>query len=163
MAEKRAYLDTSVWNFYYSDDVPDEKEVTEIFFKNMEKKNISIHIAEPVLREISNAPENRKRKLFELLELYRPFQLDVTSEAERLADEYIRHGALPQSAETDALHIACASVHEMDYMISWNMRHIANVNRQEKIQAINLLNGYTKTIQLITPYAVAHHEDIDHT
>lgn len=65
---------------------------------------------------------------------------------------------LPQKSVFDAYHIAFASVNELDFIVSWNLKHIANVQRQEKVQAINILNGYTKSIQMITPMEVSEHE-----
>jgi hypothetical protein len=50
---------------------------------------------------------------------------------------------------------------ELDFVVSWNLKHIANVRRQEKVQGINLLNGYTKLIQLITPMEVSNHEQLE--
>lgn len=52
--------------------------------------------------------------------------LDVPSEARSLADRLIRHTQIPAKAEIDALHIAVASVHGMDYLLTWNCAHIAN-------------------------------------
>jgi hypothetical protein len=52
--------------------------------------------------------------------------LEVTAEAESLKSELLRGAALPANAELDALHIAVATVHGLDYLLSWNCRHIAN-------------------------------------
>jgi len=51
--------------------------------------------------------------------------------------------------------------YELDVIISWNLRHIANLRRQEKVQAINRLNGYTKPLQMITPMEVSVDESPD--
>ena len=75
-----------------------------------------------------------------------------------MAEEYLRNGGFPSKALYDALHVACASVYEVDFVVSWNLRHIANVRRQEKVQAINPLNGYTNLTQLITPMEVSEYE-----
>lgn len=52
--------------------------------------------------------------------------LSVTPEAHRLQEELLRSTGIPVKAETDALHIAVAAVHGMDYLLTWNCRHIAN-------------------------------------
>ena len=52
--------------------------------------------------------------------------LDPTPAAEALADRILRSGLLPASADGDAAHIAIATVHRMDVLLTWNCRHIAN-------------------------------------
>ena len=52
--------------------------------------------------------------------------LDLTPAAEALAERILRSGLLPASADGDAAHIAIATVHQMDVLLTWNCRHIAN-------------------------------------
>ena len=56
--------------------------------------------------------------------------LEVTSEATALARELVARGRLPQKAEIDATHIAVAATHRIDYLMTWNCRHIANAEIQ---------------------------------
>ena len=62
--------------------------------------------------------------------------LDLTPDATRLATELIRRGGVPEKAKVDALHIGVASVHGMDYLVSWNCTHIANATMRGRIEAI---------------------------
>lgn len=62
--------------------------------------------------------------------------LDLTSAATLLAGELVRRGGVPAKAKTDALHIAVASVHGMDYLVSWNCTHIANATMRGRIEEI---------------------------
>ena len=62
--------------------------------------------------------------------------LDLTSAATLLAGELVRRGGVPAKAKTDALHIAVASVHGMDYLVSWNCTHIANATMRGRIEGI---------------------------
>jgi hypothetical protein len=68
--------------------------------------------------------------------------LQVTSEADDLQIELLRHAALPRKAALDALHIAVAAVHGMDYLLSWNCRHIANAVTLPKVYDICRRAGY---------------------
>jgi len=52
--------------------------------------------------------------------------LQITVAAENLADELLRTGALPPSARPDAVHLAVASAEQIDYLLTWNCRHLAN-------------------------------------
>ena len=83
------------------------------------------------------------------------------SRIRELAKDYLDNQVLPPKSHYDALHIAFATVHELDAIVSWNLRHIANLRRQEKAKSVNILNGYTKPLQMITPMEVSYDESKD--
>ena len=66
MRKLKLYLDTSVWNFYYADDAPDEKERTRLFFDGLSRSDTIIYIADPVFQEIEQAYENKRQMLYEV-------------------------------------------------------------------------------------------------
>lgn len=68
--------------------------------------------------------------------------LRVTEEATGLSRQLTRRRTLPTSAATDALHIAIATVHEMDYLMTWNCRHLANAEIQSAISVLCDSLGY---------------------
>jgi hypothetical protein len=68
--------------------------------------------------------------------------LDLTDEATNLAVELLRHTRIPPKADVDALHVALAAVHGMDYLISWNCKHIVNGNILPRVYAICRGLGY---------------------
>lgn len=68
--------------------------------------------------------------------------LEVTAKADQLKESLLREAALPTKAELDALHIAVATVHGMEYLVSWNCKHIANAVMLPKIYAICRAAGY---------------------
>jgi len=68
--------------------------------------------------------------------------LDVTEEAENLADELVKLVPLPENAEVDALHIAIATVNGINYLLTWNCAHIANAALQPQIEAICRSAGF---------------------
>jgi len=68
--------------------------------------------------------------------------LAVTPEAIALAKVLIQKGPLPKKAEEDALHIATATVHRVDYLLSWNCKHIANVFMQKDLTRIIQSQGW---------------------
>ena len=67
---------------------------------------------------------------------------EVTDAADELKSELLRHTALPRKAELDALHIAVAAVHGLDYLLSWNCKHIANAVTLPRVYAICRSAGY---------------------
>jgi predicted nucleic acid-binding protein len=68
--------------------------------------------------------------------------LEVTTEAESLKSELLRQAALPRKAELDALHIAIAAVHGLEYLLTWNCRHIANAVTLPTVYSICRRAGY---------------------
>ncbi len=76
--------------------------------------------------------------------------LAVTEEAERLAPLLLRAAGLAPNAETDALHMAVATVHGMDYLLSWNCKHIANATIRRAIEKQCRRSGYEPPV-ICTP------------
>ena len=76
--------------------------------------------------------------------------LDITEEATLLAGDLIAGGGLPQQARVDALHVAVATVHGMDYLLSWNCKHIANAALRSRIEATCRAAGFEPPV-ICTP------------
>jgi hypothetical protein len=76
--------------------------------------------------------------------------LAATAEATTVAEQLVRSGPLPKKAEVDALHIGIAAVHGMEYMLTWNCKHIANARMRTQIEAICRDLGYEPPI-MCTP------------
>ena len=100
------------------------------------------------MREIADgAPDVASQRLDLVAEL--PI-LAVTIEAEHLAPLLLRAGGLAANAETDALHVAIATVHGMDYLLTWNCTHIANASIRRAIERQCRLSGYEPPV-ICTP------------
>ncbi len=99
-----------------------------------------LYISQLVLDEAAlGDPEAAVRRLAALAHL--PL-LDVAAESTVLAKELVLLGGLPASARVDALHVAVATAHGMDYLVTWNCRHIANAKLRGRINAICRAVGY---------------------
>jgi hypothetical protein len=77
--------------------------------------------------------------------------LDLNQSVLDLAEHFLGRSNLPAKADVDAIHIAAATVHGMDYLLTWNCKHIANAQIQRKLAEVSLDLGYELTI-LCTPY-----------
>lgn len=89
---------------------------------------------------------------FQRLELLRNLSLlDLNPSVLDLAEQFLERSNLPAKADVDAVHIAAATVHGMDYLLTWNCKHIANAQIQRKLAEISLGFGYELPI-LCTPY-----------
>jgi predicted nucleic acid-binding protein len=76
--------------------------------------------------------------------------LDTTDEAISLGRHFLEAGGLPPKAAADALHIAVAAVHGLDYLLTWNCTHIANARNRGKIDGLCRAAGYDPPI-ICTP------------
>ncbi len=77
--------------------------------------------------------------------------LDLNQSVLDLAEQFLGRSNLPAKADVDAVHIAAATVHGTDYLLTWNCKHIANAQIQRKLAEISLDFGYELPI-LCTPY-----------
>lgn len=85
------------------------------------------------------------------LEILRDFPLLALNQAvQGLAAQFLARSSMPPKAKVDAVHIAAATVHSMDYLLTWNCKHIANAQIQGKLAEISLDFGYVLPI-LCTP------------
>ena len=79
--------------------------------------------------------------------------MEETEESINLADAYIKDGAEPEKYRDDAGHIAVAVFHEIDYVVSWNYKHMVNIAVRRLIDSTNLRMGYSP-IEIISPEEV---------
>lgn len=134
----RIYIDTSVIGGYY------DPEFSEWSSKLMGEFKMGIKtavISDITLGELEEAPEKVRKVLNDIpAENIEVLASDI--EVEDLADQYISEGAVTEKFYEDALHIAIATIHKVDILASWNFRHIVNLDRIRKYNAVNLKNGY---------------------
>ena len=165
MKKIKIYLDTSVINFLYADDVPELKKVTEEFFAYVkEGKRYDIYISNIVINEINKTDDLTKRhKLLSIIELYKLTKLPNNRDVEisGLAEMYLDKGVIPRSKIEDALHIAYAAVFEMDLLLSWNFKHLANIKREREVLLVNMENGYNYPLRIVTPMEADYEDSYD--
>lgn len=89
-----------------------------------------------------------------LIELHKPEILPFDSEVDRMARHYIEYDIIPESEINDAFHIGYSTYHEMNILLSWNYKHLANVFRKKKVVWLNLEEGYDKPLDIVTPMEV---------
>jgi len=84
--------------------------------------------------------------------------LSVSAEAQGLARVLVRERVMPGPVAGDALHVAIATVHGMDYVVSWNVRHLANPNKTQHLRAICLRVGMVAP-SVVTPESLWESEN----
>ena len=140
------YIDTSVWGGYWDEKF---KKDTRTFFDYMKKNDVEIIYSSITTDELERAPK-RVENLLKELEGIKKTYIAVSDEEKELAYFYLKEGALSKKCENDALHIAAASIYQVDVLISWNFRHMVNFVRIKQYNDINLKNGYS-TIDIRSP------------
>jgi predicted nucleic acid-binding protein len=104
------------------------------------RADFELYISQAVLRECQAGDATaaaERLKIIQDLPL-----LEQTEEAIRLAQALVDRVPLPQRAAVDALHVAIAAVHGVDYLLTWNCTHIANATLREPIASVCRENGY---------------------
>ena len=138
-AKKKIYLDTSVISAYYDARQPERMALTQDFWRNINQYEVCV--SQIVVAEIDKWTGDEKHKLHQLIKDF--FVLSVNAEeVSALARKYIDANVIPQSEQVDALHIAVASAHKVDCIVSWNFRHIVREKVRLGVNYINNLSGY---------------------
>ena len=84
--------------------------------------------------------------------------LKITSEAVDLAEMLVEAKIIPESVASDAIHIAVAAVHRIDYLVTWNFKHISNPFLRERIRKLLESNGYTMPVMCSPEELLQSHE-----
>ena len=138
MKQLRIYCDTSVFGGCF------DKEFTEEscrLFRDIEGGKFILVISDTVLAELDRAPQTVQEVLASLPD-ERVELIEFSDEVAQLRDAYIKAGVVTPSSRSDAEHIASASVADVDFVVSWNFKHIVHYDKISGYQAVNLLNGY---------------------
>ncbi len=130
------YLDTSVWGGAFDNEF--EKE-TILLFNMVKTDNITCLFSEVTENELQNAPK-QVVEFFDSISQKR--KVEITPEAFFLAKTYVEENVVGQTSFDDCLHIATATVHRADILVSWNFKHIVNVYRVRGYNAINMKMGF---------------------
>jgi len=155
----RIYVETSVWSFALADDAPDYRAATEEFLERCRRRVFLPFISSLVLEEISSAEPPLRKDLEELVAGVRPTLFTLSDRALALADAFLAAGVVPAGKPEDAGHVAAAFNRRLDVLVSWNFRHIANVRRAEKFNAVAVLQGYHHGLRIVSPSEVLYAED----
>jgi predicted nucleic acid-binding protein len=141
------YLETSVVGAYLDRGESFRRDLTMRWWEH-EMKNFRAFVSPLVTRELERTREPYRRSYLALIKNLP--QLEVTEEATILADGYVARGIFQRKYLGDALHVALASFHKVDYLVTWNFGHLANVHRQSRIKLFNTTAGFFAP-EIVTP------------
>jgi len=148
---QRVYIETTIPSFYYET----RKEPEMVARRNWTrtwwaicKNGYEVVSSPPVLDELSRGNYPNKSRILKLMDDISlvPIEKPVLD----IVRVYIQNSVMPNNPVGDALHLALASFHKCDYLLTWNCKHLANANKFEHIKRINtMMNLYVPL--LVTP------------
>lgn len=151
MTKPIAYVETTIPNFYY-DTRPDPAMVARRIWTrewwNSAPEYYELLSSDVVVEELEAGTSERVSLRLELVNRLRLLKLSpLVAETVQV---YLHHKLMPRNPEGDALHLALASHHQCDFIVTWNCKHLANANKFAHIRKINTMLGLS-TPEIVTP------------
>lgn len=134
--KQRVYIDTSVVGGYFDEEF---SAATIPFFNRVKNREITIIVSDLLEAELLRAPEFVK-KLLEGIFQQQIEKVRLSSEAIELADKYIEAKVVGKTSRADCQHIAIATLCNADVLVSWNFKHIVNLDRIRGYNGVNFQN-----------------------
>ncbi|MCX6844679.1 MAG: hypothetical protein NTX53_20645 [candidate division WOR-3 bacterium] len=153
------YLETSIFGFYYDEEPRNalRREAVRALFEQVERGVLSAAVSPLTSEELTAMAEPARTKLLALLKGIAALQPDET-EVKRMGAAYVRAGVVSQAEALGALHTAYATVARADIVVSLNLKQLANVWAERRVNAVNLWEGYP-LLNIRTPETVLDYED----
>jgi hypothetical protein len=152
--KQRLYIDTSVFGGHFDEEF---SEHTAPLFDRMNNGEFILLYSAITREELENAPLKVKNLVNNLKAEITEF-IEITEESVDLATQYITEEVVGKTSYADCLHIALATINHADFLISWNFKHIVNVERIRGYNSINIKNGY-KQLEIRSPREFEKYEN----
>lgn len=142
MAKPRVYVETTIPSLYHDRrDTPAivaRREWTRLWWSNGPER-FELVTSAAVLEELGGGPVEYRSAW---LELVKELPLVPVEEAiSEIVQAYLQHKVMPVDPAGDALHLALASYHKCDFLVTWNCKHLANANKFGHIRRVNTMLG----------------------
>jgi hypothetical protein len=139
---ERVYIETSIIGAYVDNrsDVISaaQNQWTRIWWDDL-RQNYELAISRAVIDELSHPDYPHSDEAMKLVSGIP--ELPIEKEVRQIVQVYVQQGIMPQNPLGDALHLAVASFHKCDYLLTWNCKHIANPNKFNRIRLCNATLG----------------------
>lgn len=149
----RLYLDTSVFGGFYDDEF---SEHTIPIFERISRGEFILIYSTITQEELENAPTQVKTLVRNLKMEFTEY-VELNAEAIELATCYIQENVVGKTSFADCLHIALATLSKADYLVSWNFKHIVNIQRIKGYNSVNLKKGYAQ-LEIRSPMEFENYE-----
>lgn len=149
----RIYIDTSVVGGNFDKEF---MEATKLLFDKVINKEVIIVVSELLKAELFGAPYKVKEYL-DTLPSEQIEYVELTEEATILAEKYIEEKVVGKTSRADCQHIAIATLNKVDVLVSWNFKHIVNLQRIRGYNSINMREGL-HILEIRTPKEIFSYE-----
>ena len=146
------YIETSVWGSLAPRQPRDRKQIVRRLLRLLDGTRAACVISDIVLAEIGYAPPDEAEQIRHHIDTARPAVHPISDSMEFLARQYIEARVLPGGREADALHVATATCLDIDYLVSWNHRHMTRPMKRLQYELVNRLHGYLRTPFICNPF-----------
>ena len=148
----KIYVETSVISYLTARPSRDliiaaNQQITQEWWR-VRRVEFDLYVSQLVIQEASSGDPTAAQERLQVLD-ETPL-LELVEEVVTIAEKLIQEGALPPNAVEDALHIAVAALHGMDYLLTWNFKHLANATMRYRIEQVCRQMGYEPPI-ICTP------------
>ena len=154
MKKQKIYMETTLFNYYFDKDRDAHADTVKLF-KEIADGKYEAFTSDAVTDELVKAPDPKNTLMLALIDEYKITLLSVNDEAKKLADAYIAAKIIPQKYRTDGIHIAVATVHALNFIVSMNFHHIVRVKTRLMTNTVNMSNGY-HSIEIVPPMEIVN-------
>ena len=144
----KLYFETTTFNYFF-DERKGHEDVVRLF-EAVRRGQFSGYTSRYVTDELDMAEEPKRSNMLSLIDKYGIIILSPRTGTEPLAEEYIEEGIIPKSQMYDSLHIAFASVHGLNAIVSYNFHHINRNKTKTLIPLINAQHGFGGMLMFLT-------------
>lgn len=142
MRSPSVYVETSIPSFYFETrpqpSMQARREWTREWWEHAQGR-YTLFTSEAVLDELSRGEYNKKADCLALMQ--RLPVVPIEPAVVEIVSAYTRHKLMPADPTGDALHLALASLHKCDFLLTWNCTHLANANKFGHIRRLNTMLG----------------------
>ena len=154
MTKQRLYFDTSVFGGVFDEEF---EETSKQLFERVTSGDVCCVYSEVTESEILKAPLH-VNDFFKSLPLENLERIEITDDILALATKYIEENVVGQTCFDDCLHIAAATIHKVDILVSWNFKHIVNIYRIRGYNSINIRLNYCN-LEIRSPKEIMTYEN----
>ena len=154
MNRQRLYFDTSVFGGVFDEEF---KDASKHLFERVISGQILCVYSEVTESELLYAPK-QVRDFFKSLPPENLEKIETTDEILTLATKYIEAKVVGETSFDDCIHIAAATIHRVDILVSWNFKHIVNIYRIRGYNSINIRLNYSN-LEIRSPKEIITYED----
>jgi hypothetical protein len=152
--KQRIYIDTSIVGGFFDKEFSD---ATQALFERLKSKKVIFILSSVLKKELLNAPPHVRDLLLQYdADCFE--HVELTQDAEILANNYITEKVVNPISLEDCQHIAIATVNKADVLASWNFKHIVNLIRIKGYNSVNMKMGYI-TLEIRNPKELIEYEN----